>query len=312
MEEQSATLTPSPDNQPRPRYRIQYTPASQLGILIGMAFVGMIVGNVLAMLLFLAKDHNLSHLMATMTDPSNTNLMRLAQIIGTFFTFLFPIWLFLKIVHPPVDFLHVKKKSDGRIWILVALLAFVSLPVTDLMGVINRIIPIPVSLARIFQKMEDSYNDQVMQLMQMKNVSDLIISLFLVALLPAIFEETFFRGGLQNILIAWFKKPFWAILTTAVVFSAIHFSYYGFLPRAFLGLVLGYVYYWTKDLKMNILVHFINNAISVVSFYTLAQRHELTPEKMNESLPWYYQVGGLALFVFVAWRLKRLSAVASS
>jgi len=303
MEDQSSAFTPS--DQPRPKYTIQYTPAAQFGILVAMAFVGMIVGSILALVPFFVKGIPLTSLTSAILDPANAEIMRWSQIIGTFFQFLLPVWAFQKIVRTPKDFLHVKTKSDSKIWLMVAVLAFASLPVTDLMGTLNHALPIPTSLATTFQKMEDTYNNQVMQLMQMKGIPDLVISLVIVALLPAIFEETFFRGGLQQVLTQWAKKPFFAILITSVIFSAIHVSYYGFLPRAFLGVLLGYVYYWSKDLKLNILIHFINNAVSVVSFYLLAKNNELTPEKMNESLPWHYEIGGLALFVTVLFLLYR-------
>lgn len=307
MEDQSFTTdtTPSPEKPREKKYAIQYTPGSQLGILIGMAFVGMIIGNIVAIVPFLIKGIGLMEMPSTINNPANVGLIRMAQIIGTFFTFLFPIWIFKKIVHPPKDFLHVKTRSNKEIWALVALIAFASLPVTDWFGSVNHWIPLPSRLARFFQRMEDGYNNQVVLMMRMNGITDLLVSLVIVALLPAIFEETFFRGALQNIMIQWMKKPYWAIILTSVIFSAIHFSYYGFLPRAFLGMLLGCVYYWTKDLKLNILIHFINNAISVIGFYVLSMRHELNSEKMNESLAWYYQLGGVIVFSVLVYLLYK-------
>ncbi len=300
MEEQYQDIQPSvSDNQPRQPYQIQYTPSSQFGILVGMAFVGLILGNILALIPFLIAGVSPLRIPAAMGNPAYANTMRLVQIINSICLFLFPIWIFKRVVKPTGDFLHTRTQSEPKTWILVALIAFASMPVTDLMATLNHIIPLPAKLAKIFQQLEDNYDNQIMQLMQMHGIMDLIVSLFIVALLPAVLEELFFRGGVQNILIQWFKKPFLAILVTSVVFSAIHFSYYGFLPRAFLGLLLGYVYYWSKDLKLNIFIHFINNAVSVVTIYILTKRNELTSAKMNESLPWYLQIGGLAVFAIL-------------
>ncbi|PZP51520.1 MAG: hypothetical protein DI598_02990 [Pseudopedobacter saltans] len=306
MEDQSSVSTSSiPENPIPSRFVIEYSPASQFGILVGMAFVGMIIGNVLALVPILLKGISLTGLAAAMTDPANVSMIRWMQVIGTFFTFLFPVWIFQKIVRPPKDFLHVRTKSSKETWILVVLIAFASLPVTDLFGSFNQWIPLPARLAKLFHGLENAYNDQIMLLMQMKGIPDLIISLVLVALLPAIFEETFFRGAFQNVIVKWFKRPYLAILVTSIIFSAIHMSYYGFLPRAFLGVLLGCVYYWTKDLKLNILIHFLNNAISVVTFYVLSSKNQLTQEKMNESMPWYYQIIGVFVFSFLATLLYK-------
>ena len=62
----------------------------------------------------------------------------------------------------------------------------------------------------------------------MRSPAEFIFSLLVMALFPALFEETLFRGGLQQILVAWFKKPLLAITITSIIFSAVHFSYYGF------------------------------------------------------------------------------------
>lgn len=300
MEDQSSFSMPSiPENSSGKPFVIQYSPAAQFVMLIVMGIVGWFIGGVLTVVPFLIKGISLTKLPTAINDPANVDIIRWMQAIGTFFTFMLSVWAFRRIVHAPKVFLQIRTKSNIKIWLLVTIIAAVSLPVTDLFGYINNWIPIPGGLAKFFKSLEDAYNDQIMLLMQMKGIPDLIVSLSLVALLPAVFEETFFRGAFQNILIQWMKRPYWAILITSIVFSAIHFSYYGFLPRAFLGVLLGCVYYWTKDLKLNILIHFLNNAVSVVSFYILSSKHELTPEKMNEFLPWYYQIGGLFIFSFL-------------
>lgn len=306
MEEQYPEIQPSvSENQPKPSYRIHYSPASQLGILVGMAFIGMVVGGFVALIPALVKGVATGNMGASLSNISTPNMVRWIQIVSTVFTFLFPIWVFQKIVKPQKDFLHVRTLSAPKTWLFVVLLAFASMPVTELMADLNHIIPIPSQWAIYFQKLEDNYDSQILKMMQMKGMGDLLISLFIVALLPAVLEEAFFRGGLQSILVQWFKKPFWAILVTSVIFSAIHFSYYGFLPRAFLGMALGYIYYWSKDLKLNMLVHFINNAVSVITIYVLIRKNELTTAKMNESMSWYWQVLGLGVFVLIGFILKK-------
>ena len=76
--------------------------------------------------------------------------------------------------------------------------------------------------------MEDSRAAQETALININSFPRYIISLIVIGLLPGLFEEICFRAGLQNILTRWFKGPGVAIILTAIIFSLIHISYYGF------------------------------------------------------------------------------------
>jgi len=90
-----------------------------------------------------------------------------------------------------------------------------------------------------------------------------MVGLLVIAAIPAVSEELFFRGIVQTKLVAYFKNPHWAIWLGAVFFSAFHFQFEGFFPRIVLGAVLGYLYYWSINLWIPIILHFFNNAMLV-------------------------------------------------
>ncbi len=94
-----------------------------------------------------------------------------------------------------------------------------------------------------------------------------LLSLLCVALVPAICEELFFRAGVQNLLQRWFKNVHVAVLVTAALFSLAHGEVFAFLPRFLLGALLGYLYVGGGSLVVNVLVHFVNNAIVVILFW---------------------------------------------
>lgn len=94
-----------------------------------------------------------------------------------------------------------------------------------------------------------------------------LLSLLCVALVPAICEELFFRAGVQNLLQRWFKNVHVAVWVTAALFSLAHGEVFAFLPRFLLGAVLGYLYVGGGSLVVNVLVHFVNNAIVVILFW---------------------------------------------
>jgi hypothetical protein len=91
------------------------------------------------------------------------------------------------------------------------------------------------------------------------------LNILVLAVLPALAEELFFRGIAQRLVTKLFRGNFHlAILFVAVVFSALHMQFAGFLPRAFMGVVLGYVYAFSHSLWPGIFIHFLNNAVAVV------------------------------------------------
>jgi len=120
-----------------------------------------------------------------------------------------------------------------------------------------------------------------------------------MALAPAIFEETLFRGGLQNILQKLTRNPWISIGFTSIIFSLIHFSYYGFLPRVALGVILGLIFYYSQSIWLSIFAHFFNNAIVVTEMFYLSRKGKPVEEAMNDTFPiWWGILAMAALMVF--------------
>lgn len=113
-------------------------------------------------------------------------------------------------------------------------------------------------------KVSESYTKW---LLHMPGTGDLMICLFANAFVPALAEELFFRGSLQQVVTEWTGKRHAAIWITAAIFSFIHFDMSGFAARLLLGAVLGYMFYWTGSLQISLLGHFAFNGFSIVSEY---------------------------------------------
>jgi membrane protease YdiL (CAAX protease family) len=99
------------------------------------------------------------------------------------------------------------------------------------------------------------------------STGELILALVVIAVLPAIGEELVFRGLIQNELFRGTKNIHVAIWVSAILFSAIHLQFFGFLPRLLLGALFGYLYYWSGNLTLAMVAHFVNNGVSVVAMY---------------------------------------------
>lgn len=146
-------------------------------------------------------------------------------------------------------------------YVLAVLGMLMSLPFVIWLGHLNELIPLPENLIR----MEEETAKQLTAILKVKNVWDIVLNVFIIALLPAIGEELFFRGALQRVVIHLTRNPWVGIVLTAVLFSALHFQFSGFLPRMFLGIVLGAFYWFSGSIYTSMIAHFANNAVQVIA-----------------------------------------------
>lgn len=114
--------------------------------------------------------------------------------------------------------------------------------------------------------LEQQANNITETMLSVSTIWGLIANIVVIALAAAICEELFFRGGVQRILAGAFNYHI-AVWLTAILFSAIHLQFGGFIPRLILGVSFGYIAIWSRSLYPSIIAHFINNGIAVLSFF---------------------------------------------
>jgi uncharacterized protein len=114
---------------------------------------------------------------------------------------------------------------------------------------------------------EASAEELTKLLIDIKTPADFVLTFIIVAVIAGIGEELLFRGVIQNKLFALFKNIHVAIWASAILFSAIHFQFYGFVPRMMLGVIFGYLYYWSNNIWVPIIAHFTNNGFTVLGMY---------------------------------------------
>ena len=105
----------------------------------------------------------------------------------------------------------------------------------------------------------------------------------------------------------WTGNPLAAIIVTAIIFSVFHFSYFGFLSRMSLGIVLGCIYYFTKTIWLPILMHFINNAIGITALYYFRNDAEKVERVIDGSLSYYWSVIAILAIYFLLKKLKNIA-----
>jgi len=192
----------------------------------------------------------------------------------------------------------------------VLILSLFILPVIAGLGHLNEQITLPESMQQIetwMRNMEEASKAAIQMLTAHSTIPILLLNIVVMALFPAIFEEFLFRGTLQPFFTKWFANKHVAIIVTAFIFSAIHFQFYGFIPRFLLGIYLGYLFVWSQSLWLPIIAHLMHNAVSLIFDYG-AQRRGIDLEAIDPSqIPEFYPVVLFCAFcvgvgVYRLWR----------
>ncbi len=171
---------------------------------------------------------------------------------------------------------------------LVALIVIAFMPFDGLIIEWNQHLHLPKTLAPMEQWIRDKEKGLegiTKFLTTFKTTGQLLVALVVIAIIPAIGEETLFRGILQRNISYWTGNAHVGIWLSAVLFSAIHVQFLGFFPRMLLGALFGYLYLWSGNLWVPILAHFVNNGFTVVMVYLHQQKMTSMDIESTESVP---------------------------
>jgi len=281
--------------------------SSQFALLLGFLGVGLILsGLLMSWLSSIILNVPFLQVPAALMKPENVQFARFANALTTFIAFFIPAWAVAKIAYKNAfQTLGFNSYINIKQVIAVGVISFGALFLSGSLSAINEIIPMPATFLAKAREMEMEYQQTMIALATMKNMGDLLLGLLVIAVAPAIFEEVLFRAGLQRVLVGLTKNAAVGIIVSSILFSAIHASYFGFLPRVALGVVLGLIYYLTSNLWLAILMHFLNNAVVVIQIYVYTQMGKPIKEAMDESMPIWYGIFGLIIVIPAFLFLKK-------
>ncbi|MGI4885941.1 MAG: CPBP family intramembrane glutamic endopeptidase [Janthinobacterium lividum] len=146
-------------------------------------------------------------------------------------------------------------------------------------------------------------------LTQFGTAGRLLVGVLVIAVVPAVAEELVFRGVIQQNLVRWFGSRHAGVWVAAAIFSAIHFQFFGFVPRFVLGLILGYLYEWSGNILVPMAAHFTNNAFQLVLLYLVqggafGWNTAFDPDS-TEALPWPLALASAVLAGGLLWGLRQ-------
>ncbi len=287
--------------------------ALQFVIMLGCILAGALLGSVLLFALGQWWGFDLAALLDTFGEQSDRRarrMMRAAIVLNHLCTFVLPAlataWFLFRKKWPRRLRLDAAPERRVAGWGVAFILA--SLPMAQALYWINAQLP----LAEWMVQLEDSTNAMIKALLVMETPEELFVNVLIIALVPAVGEELVFRGLLQQMLHRALGRGVPAVWLSALVFSAFHMQFEGFLPRLALGAVLGYLFYWSRNLWVPILAHFANNAVQVVAAYYFRDLVvEMEPDSM-QPFTWPSAIASLVLVLLIGYHIHQLTMIGSA
>lgn len=289
-----------------PEEREENSPYLQLLMLLLFAIAGLVIGTILTVVVLVAiyGTSGLGALTGSgATGAKYINMLQIAQVLTTGFLFILPpLWL-ARTEKTKIDIFYGFKKPQLLLVGIVILIMICAMPFMEWIGLLNEKMKLPEMFKPVENWMRDKENEAMKMtilLLKIDHLWDFFVNLFIIALLPAIAEEFIFRGAIQRSFNRMFNNPHVAVWVTAIIFSAIHFQFFGFLPRMLLGAAFGYIYLWTGSLWYTMLAHFLNNAYAVcLAWYLQAHHIPLNNLDNSSNFSGYQCVISLILTIFL-------------
>lgn len=244
------------------------------------------------------------------TDPTTISSTKILHAFTQIGAFAIPsILLAFLASKNPSKYLHLDQKPKLIPILGIVLFMIVIIPFVNFMGFINEQLIFPESLKWLENSLKASELQAAKateQLLKVNEIGGLIANIFVIALLPALSEELFFRGALQQVF-SEKKKFIAAIWLTAFVFSSIHFQFYGFIPRLVMGAFFGYLVFWSKNIWLPIVGHFTNNLLTVVFYYLINTGHKLPAiDKIGTGSTLWIGIASCAMCIVGFFQLKKI------
>lgn len=206
--------------------------------------------------------------------------IRICLVVQDLLVFVVPAIVTAVVVNRrPARLLMIDSAKGVMPFVMMAFMLIAMVPAMNMVISWNQSLTLPDSMVSIYDWMVESERSAG-ELMGMvtgeTSVGGLIMSLLIIGVLAGFSEELFFRGALQNMMIESKVSPHIAIWLTSILFSAMHLQFFGFFPRMILGLVFGYLAYWSGSIWLPMSAHILNNSVAVVAIWIKSRSGETT------------------------------------
>jgi uncharacterized protein len=250
----------------------------------------------------------------TFVGQNNTDLLKWLQLVASIFTFVLPVVLLAFVIRQErLRFFNLHLNINYIQAINVFVLFIVTIPLVSVSAVFNNYLldlPFLSDFKAMTLAKEKVLDELIKSFFKDKSAGSLITNLIVVALSAAVTEEIFFRGTLQRLFHENIKSIHITVWLTAIIFSAFHLQFSGFIPRTILGALLGYVYIYTGNLWLPILGHFVNNALAVVgAHFDIQQLNDNTENFRPNGTFYLIATVSIGVIVFLLIKIRNNEAL---
>lgn len=208
--------------------------------------------------------------------------------------------------YEPLKSLGLRQKPSLKFLVLTLVAVLVAQFFIEFLVQINKGIALPPSMEELFRTSQAKAEAMINKLLDFKNPLQLIPVAFVMAVVPAIGEELFFRGLLMGSFLRQKMNPAVAIIVSGFLFSIVHFEFDNTLAIWVLGSFLGYLYYVSGSLWVPIAAHFVNNFLTILLKY-LFNIGVISADVAEAHTPWYATAISVVLFsacvyLFYKWK----------
>lgn len=249
-------------------------------------------------------------------EIGNASYLRVAQVIQFAVLMFAPVMVYLGAVGSEADKAAFNTSTNSKHYLFAILGFAVALPFIDELANLNRMLELPQWLGGVQKWMAEgeAASERLVKLMLDTKVhSTIMLNFAIMVVMPAVCEEFLFRGVLQQKLAQIWRSPFWAIVATAFVFSAIHFQFLTFLPRFVQGVALGYLFYASGSIWVAVVAHLANNLFALLFYYYVVFNHpDLNPQTIDTtSGNMWIVVLSMVLAVYFIQKVRKTQGVQS-
>lgn len=243
-----------------------------LAFMMGGYFVGGLLFAMLSSALFDVGVLEITELAKNpASHPNGRNIVLLMQAVIQFVSFVLAPLFMLRVLKYNIDtYLNWRMPVMPILVLLSGVLMILIMPANSVIINWNANFHFPEFMQE-FEQWARAKEDELAELTKFianfDSLLKLLLGLVVIAVIPAIGEEIVFRGILQKQLHRWTGNPHAAIWIAGLVFAAIHVQFFGFVPRAILGALFGYLYFWSGRISVPIVAHFFNNGFTVLLLY---------------------------------------------
>ncbi len=241
----------------------------------------------------------------------NIHLVRALQITMSLGIFALPVVIFSLLNKPEGwKFLRLHQLPSIKLLGLSILVIGFAGPLILWALDLNQNMTLPAAFSQMEQylrDMEKRSEELLVILLAMPTRMDFMLNFLMIAIVPAIAEELLFRGALQQLLKEVLGNVHVAILLTGIFFSFIHFQFFGFLPRVMMGVLFGYLFYWSRNLWVPIFAHFLHNGFQVVMVYLFQKKMVDTDIETMQALPPAFTMVSTVLLMATLYLFDKLS-----